>query len=173
MACPPRAETGTESGGARCLKYAPAPEIFENQSGWNRGHESQDWASMLLRMYLRYFERNGYDVEQLALKEGEEAGIQSVNLSVSGPYAYGYLSCEMGVHRLVRISPFSAQGKRETSFAAVHVLAIDPCPIPAVWVVVFMRAIDPAPAPDLYAEDALLVERAKEPAPIPLAVATL
>jgi len=93
---------------------------FNVQAGTG-GADAQDWASMLLRMYLRYFERNGYEVEQLARKDGEEAGIQSVNLVVRGPYAYGYLSCEMGVHRLVRISPFSAQGKRETSFAAVHV----------------------------------------------------
>jgi peptide chain release factor 2 len=93
---------------------------FNIQAGTG-GADAQDWASMLLRMYLRYCERNGFDVEQLAMKEGEEAGIQSVNLVIRGPYAYGYLSCEMGVHRLVRISPFSAQGKRETSFAAVHV----------------------------------------------------
>ena len=93
---------------------------FNIQAGTG-GADAQHWAGMLLRMYLRYFERNGYVSEQLAMKEGEEAGIQSVNLLVRGPYAYGYLSCEMGVHRLVRISPFSAQGKRETSFAAVHV----------------------------------------------------
>lgn len=93
---------------------------FNIQAGTG-GADAQDWASMLMRMYLRYFERNRFEVEQLALKEGEEAGIQSANFVVRGPYAYGYLSCEMGVHRLVRISPFSAQGKRETSFAAVHV----------------------------------------------------
>ena len=93
---------------------------FNIQAGTG-GADAQHWAGMLMRMYLRYCERNGYEVEQLAMKEGEEAGIQSVNLMVRGPYAYGYLSCEMGVHRLIRISPFSAQGKRETSFAAVHV----------------------------------------------------
>jgi peptide chain release factor 2 len=76
---------------------------------------------MLLRLYLRYFERREYEVEQLSMREGEEAGIQSCSLRVKGPYAYGYLSCETGVHRLVRISPFSAQGKRETSFASVDV----------------------------------------------------
>ena len=98
----------------------PRDCYFNIQAGTG-GADAQHWAGMLLRMYLRYFERCGYESEQLAMKEGEEAGIQSVNLVVRGPYAYGYLSCEMGVHRLVRISPFSAQGKRETSFAAVHV----------------------------------------------------
>ena len=78
---------------------------------------------MMLRMYLRYFERNGYTAEELALKEGEEAGIQSANLLIKGPYAYGYLSCEMGVHRMERISPFNAQGKRQTSFASVQGLS--------------------------------------------------
>jgi peptide chain release factor 2 len=96
-------------------------DCYFNLQAGTGGADAQDWASMLLRMYLRHFERSGYECEQLAMKEGEEAGIQSVNLVVRGPYAYGYLSCEMGVHRLVRISPFSAQGKRETSFAAVHV----------------------------------------------------
>jgi len=98
-----------------------ARDCYFNIQAGTGGADAQDWASMLLRMYLRYFEQNGFEAEQLARKEGEEAGIQSVNLVVRGPYAYGYLSCEMGVHRLVRISPFSAQGKRETSFAAVHV----------------------------------------------------
>ncbi len=98
-----------------------ARDCYFNVQAGTGGADAQDWASMLLRMYLRYFDSRGYEVEQLAMKEGEEAGIQSVNLAVRGAYAYGYLSCETGVHRLVRISPFSAQGKRETSFAAVHV----------------------------------------------------
>jgi peptide chain release factor 2 len=88
------------------------------------GTEACDWAAMLLRMYLRYCEQRGYSLEELNRKDGEEAGIQSIGLKVSGAYAYGYLSCETGVHRLVRISPFNAQGKRQTSFAAVDVLPV-------------------------------------------------
>ncbi len=86
------------------------------------GTESCDWAGMLLRMYNRYFDRVGYQYEQVSLTPGEEAGIRSVTLRVRGAYAYGYLSCEMGVHRLVRISPFDANKRRHTSFAAVDVL---------------------------------------------------
>lgn len=86
------------------------------------GTESCDWAEMLLRMYLRYFERNGYKVEQIDRLDGEEAGVRSSTLHVSGPYAYGYLSCERGVHRLVRISPYDSAKRRHTSFASVDVL---------------------------------------------------
>ena len=86
------------------------------------GTESCDWAQMLLRMYLRYFERSGYSAEEIDQVEGEEAGLRSVTLKVEGPYAYGYLSCERGVHRLVRISPYDAQNRRHTSFASVDVL---------------------------------------------------
>ncbi len=86
------------------------------------GTESCDWAEMLLRMYLRYFERVGYAVEEISRREGEEAGIQNTQLYVKGPFASGYLSCEMGVHRLVRVSPFDAAGRRHTSFASVDVL---------------------------------------------------
>jgi len=88
------------------------------------GTESCDWAEMLLRMYLRYFERAGYSVSEADRVEGEEAGVRSVTLQVRGLYAYGYLSCERGVHRLVRISPFDAQGRRHTSFASVDVLPV-------------------------------------------------
>jgi len=86
------------------------------------GVDACDFAEMLLRMYLMYFEHGGYDVHEVDRRVGEAAGIQSVTLHVAGPYAYGYLSCEAGVHRLVRISPFNYQGKRQTSFAGVDVL---------------------------------------------------
>jgi peptide chain release factor 2 len=83
------------------------------------GTESCDWANMLLRMYSRYFEANKYKFQELDITPGEEAGIRSITLRVSGPFAFGKLSCETGVHRLVRISPFDANKRRHTSFAAV------------------------------------------------------
>jgi len=83
------------------------------------GTESCDWANMLLRMYTRYFERNGFEFSQVDIVPGEQAGIRSVTLRVQGPFAFGRLSCEMGVHRLVRISPFDSNRRRHTSFAAV------------------------------------------------------
>ena len=86
------------------------------------GTESCDWVSMLLRMYGRYFEAKKYKVEELDISPGEEAGLRSVTLKVSGPFAFGNLSCELGVHRLVRISPFDANKRRHTSFAAVDVV---------------------------------------------------
>ena len=86
------------------------------------GTESCDWANMLLRMYTRYFERNAYSFAEVSLTPGEEAGIRSVTLRVGGAYAFGYLSCETGVHRLVRISPFDSAKRRHTSFVAVDVL---------------------------------------------------
>lgn len=85
------------------------------------GTESQDWASMLMRMYLRWTESNGYKVTVTNLQDGDEAGIKTCTLQVEGEYAYGYLKGENGVHRLVRVSPFNAQGKRMTSFASVFV----------------------------------------------------
>lgn len=86
------------------------------------GTESQDWAEMLYRMYSRWANKNGYTVKELDYLEGEEAGIKSVTALISGENAYGYLKSEMGVHRLVRISPFDAGGRRHTSFASLEVL---------------------------------------------------
>jgi len=86
------------------------------------GTESCDWVSMLLRMYTRYFEKNKYQYSELDITPGEEAGIRSITLRVNGLFAYGKLSCEVGVHRLVRISPFDANKRRHTSFAAVDCL---------------------------------------------------
>lgn len=85
------------------------------------GTEACDWAAILLRMYERYCENQGYKVEVMEMNEGEEAGIKSVTLFVDGPYAFGNLRCESGVHRLVRISPFDSNARRHTSFASVHV----------------------------------------------------
>ena len=85
------------------------------------GTESQDWAQMLYRMYLRYAERKGFKAEVLDFQPGEEAGLKSATIRVEGDYAFGYLSQESGVHRLVRISPFDAAKRRHTSFAAVFV----------------------------------------------------
>jgi len=85
------------------------------------GTESQDWAEMLLRMYLRYCERKGWSTEILEYQAGEEAGLKSVTVMVRGDYAYGYLKAERGVHRLVRISPFDAAKRRHTSFASVYI----------------------------------------------------
>ncbi len=85
------------------------------------GTESNDWAEMLMRMYLRWGERNGYRVRELDYLPGDEVGIKTVTLEFEGDRAYGYLKGESGVHRLVRISPFNAQGKRQTTFASVYV----------------------------------------------------
>lgn len=86
------------------------------------GTESQDWAQMLLRMYLRWAERRGYSSDVLDTTWGEEAGIKSTTVEIIGPYAYGYLSAERGVHRLVRLSPFDAAHRRHTSFALVEIM---------------------------------------------------
>lgn len=86
------------------------------------GTESQDWAEMLYRMYTRWANKTGYEVKELDYLEGEEAGIKSVTFEIIGENAYGYMKSEMGVHRLVRISPFDSGGRRHTSFASVEVL---------------------------------------------------
>ena len=85
------------------------------------GTEAQDWTEMLLRMYLRYAERRGFKTEMYDLLPGDEAGVKSATFAANGPHAYGYLKSESGIHRLVRISPFDASGRRHTSFAAVFV----------------------------------------------------
>ena len=85
------------------------------------GTEANDWSAMLMRMYVRWAERNGYKVTVTDELEGEDAGIKSVTMQVEGDYAFGYLKAESGVHRLVRISPFNAQGKRQTTFSSVFV----------------------------------------------------
>jgi peptide chain release factor 2 len=95
--------------------------FFTIQAGQG-GTEAQDWASMLLRMYLYFFEKRGWDVSEIDQQYGEQAGIKSVTLHVKGEYAFGYLRAEAGTHRLVRPSPFNAQNKRQTSFAAVAVV---------------------------------------------------
>ena len=86
------------------------------------GTESQDWAEMLYRMYTRWANKSGYEIKELDYLDGEEAGLKSVTFEVIGENAYGYMKCEMGVHRLVRISPFDSGGRRHTSFASVEVL---------------------------------------------------
>lgn len=86
------------------------------------GTDANDWTEMLLRMYTRWCEQHGYSVETIDLLPGDEAGIKSVTLKVTGEYAYGYLKAEKGIHRLVRISPYNANGKRQTSFASMEVL---------------------------------------------------
>jgi peptide chain release factor 2 len=102
-------------------KNDPLNCFFTIQAGAG-GTEAQDWAEMLLRMYLYFFERRGWEVSEVDRQYGEQAGIKNVMLYVKGDYAFGYLKVEAGVHRLVRPSPFNAQGKRQTSFAAVTVV---------------------------------------------------
>jgi peptide chain release factor 2 len=99
----------------------PRNAFFTIQAGAG-GTEAQDWSEMLLRMYLYFFENRGWDVAEIDRQYGEQAGIKSVTLHVKGEYAFGYLRAEAGVHRLVRPSPFNAQGKRQTSFASVTVV---------------------------------------------------
>lgn len=93
--------------------------VLEINSGAG-GTESQDWAEMLMRMYIMWAERHGYSVKQIDYQPGDTAGLKSVSLEIDGEFAYGHLKSENGVHRLVRISPFNANGKRQTSFASVY-----------------------------------------------------
>jgi peptide chain release factor 2 len=99
----------------------PKNAILSINSGAG-GTESQDWTAMLLRMYMRWIERRGFEYEEMDIQPGQEAGLKNVTLLVKGDYAYGYLKAESGVHRLVRISPFDANARRHTSFASVSVL---------------------------------------------------
>lgn len=136
------AEAGEDSGEYDEL-YASALQLIENLEFKNMlsneedhldailkinagagGTESNDWASMLLRMYTRWAEDNGFKTETTNYQEGEEAGIKTASVLISGEYAFGWLKGENGVHRLVRISPFNAQGKRQTTFASVFVVPL-------------------------------------------------
>lgn len=96
-------------------------DVILEINGGSGGTEAQDWAQMLFRMYVRYTERNGFKVDIMDVRQGEEAGIKSATLLISGRYAYGYLKGEQGVHRLVRISPFDSNARRHTSFASIAV----------------------------------------------------
>jgi peptide chain release factor 2 len=122
------AALGEEIESLRLRSLLSGPDDFRDAqleiSAGAGGTEAQDWASMLMRMYTRWAERKGYTVEILDLSEGEEAGIKGAVLEIKGPYAYGFLKAEAGVHRLVRISPFDSQARRHTSFASAFVYPV-------------------------------------------------
>ena len=119
---------GREIESYRLRSLLSGPDDFRDAqleiSAGAGGTEAQDWASMIMRMYTRWAERKGYRIDILDLSEGEEAGIKGAVLEIKGPYAYGFLKAEIGVHRLVRISPFDAQARRHTSFASVFVYPV-------------------------------------------------
>ncbi len=104
-------------------EYDKSPAVFTINAGTG-GTDAQDWAQMLLRMYTRWAENHNSKVEMIDFSDGDEAGIKSATLIIDAPYAYGKLSSEKGVHRLVRISPFNANGKRQTSFASVEIMPL-------------------------------------------------
>lgn len=104
-------------------KYDENDAILTLKSGVG-GTDAKDWTAMLLRMYRRWAEKKGFHVELMDINEDDEAGISNATLNISGPYVYGYLKAEKGIHRLVRISPFNAGGKRQTSFASVEVVPL-------------------------------------------------
>jgi len=123
-------------------------DCFLTISSGDGGTEANDWCEMLLRMYLFYFENHGFDIEEVEKSYGSEVGLDSVTLHVKGPFAFGMLSCERGTHRLARVSPFNAQGKRQTSFATVDVtpefedLEVE-IPDSDIEIVVFARSSGP------------------------------
>ncbi len=125
-----------------------AGNCFLSISAGVGGTEANDWADMLLRMYIFYCEKMGWQMEEVDKGFGAEVGIDSVTIHIKGPYAFGYLSCERGTHRLARVSPFNAQGKRQTSFATVEVIPeieeteVD-IPEKDIEVVAFVRASGP------------------------------
>ena len=122
------ATLGRDTEAFRLRSLLSGPDDFRNAqleiSAGAGGTEAQDWASMLMRMYTRWAERKGYSVDILDMSDGEEAGIKGAVLEIKGTYAYGFLKAEIGVHRLVRISPFDAQARRHTSFASVFVYPV-------------------------------------------------